>query len=50
MKGIVRDLAELEGGVEVVGQRGFEASEILLVETGGAPETWEILGRVGLDP
>lgn len=47
-KGIVRDLAE--GGVEVVGQEGFVASEILLVRTGGVPETWEILGRVGLDP
>jgi hypothetical protein len=37
-----------EGGCEIVGEKGFTPSEVLLVRTGGPPPEWEILARVPL--
>lgn len=36
------------GGVEVVGVRGFEVGDVLLVKCQGRPEGWEVLGQVSL--
>ncbi|KAI5478799.1 hypothetical protein MNV49_004625 [Pseudohyphozyma bogoriensis] len=40
---------EDKNGVEIVGARGFEPTEILLVRTAGPPPTWEIIERIPLD-
>lgn len=48
------DVVDLEGagearaGVEIVGEDGFIATEVLLVRTGGRPAEWEVLARVPL--
>ena len=33
-------------GVEVVGERGFTPTEVLLVRTSGLPHEWEVLARI----
>lgn len=42
------EVVELEQGVKVVGERGFECGQITVVRTGGRPEEWEVLARVKL--
>ncbi|GAA6041673.1 hypothetical protein JCM8097_003077 [Rhodosporidiobolus ruineniae] len=37
-----------EGGVEIVGEGGFEPSVVLLVRTAGTCATWEVLARIPL--
>jgi hypothetical protein len=42
------EVVDVVGGTEVVGEKGFEPIEILLVRTGGPPKEWEVLARVPL--